>query len=234
MAAISSLHTLLEERCDNRVLRIFGEHVRTQNNFHSRLDEIDHKEVVIRGQRLLNFNAINYLGLEFHPRMIEAAQEAIGRWGTLAGSARAAAEIKAFEKLESRLASFLGVDNVILFTTVTLANHGIIPLLMRKRSLILLDWEAHSSVQQAATEAKGGGAGLLTFKHDDFNELEELLKANRDKYKHIMIALDGIYSMLGTYLNLLNTRNSQKSMMLSFSSTTRTGSAVSVKVAVGS
>lgn len=202
MAAISSLRTLLEERCDNRVLRIFGEHVKTQNNFHSQLEQIDHKEVVIKGQRLLNFNAINYLGLEFHPRMIEAAQEAIGRWGTLAGSARAAAEVSAFEELESRLAGFLGVDNVILFTTVTLANHGIIPLLMRKRSLILLDWEAHSSVQQAATEAKGAGAGLLTFKHDDFDELEELLKTHREKYKHVMIALDGVYSMLGTYLDL--------------------------------
>ena len=202
MAAVSSLHALLEERCDNRVLRIFGEHVKTQSNFHSQLEEIDHKEVVIQGQRLLNFNAINYLGLEFHPRMIEAAQEAIGRWGTLAGSARAAAEVNAFEELESRLANFLGVDNVILFTTVTLANHGVIPLLMRKRSLILLDWEAHCSVQQAATEAKGAGAGLLTFKHDEFGELEDLLKANRDEYKHIMIALDGVYSMLGTYLDL--------------------------------
>ncbi len=198
----SQLHRLLKERTDNRVLRIFGEHVKTQSNFHCQLEQIDHKEVVIQGQRLLNFNAINYLGLEFHPRMIQAAQEAIGRWGTLAGSARAAAEMNAYEELESRLAEFLGVDNVILFTTVTLANHGIIPVLMRKRSLILLDWEAHSSVQQAATEAKGAGAGLLTFKHDDFEELEELLKTNREKYQHIMIALDGVYSMLGTYLDL--------------------------------
>ena len=202
MGEDSSLHALLEERCKNRVLRIFGEHVTTQNNFHSRIEEIDHKEVVIQGRRLLNFNAINYLGLEFHPRMIQAARDALGRWGTLAGSARAAAELNAFEDLETRLAEFLGVDNVILFTTVTLANHGIIPLLMRKRSLILLDWESHSSVQQAALEAKGAGAGLLTFKHDDFDELEELLRTNRDKCRHMMLALDGVYSMLGTYLDL--------------------------------
>lgn len=202
MAANSSLRGLLEERCDSRVLRIFGEHVKTQDNFHSRLEQIDRKEVVIRGQRLLNFNAINYLGLEFHPRMIQAAQKAIAQWGTLAGSARAAAEMDAYEELESRLAGFLGVDNVILFTTVTLANQGIIPLLMRKGSLILLDWEAHSSVQQAAKTAKGSGAGLLTFKHDDFDDLEDLLKTNRQKYKHIMIALDGVYSMLGTFLDL--------------------------------
>jgi len=198
----SALHGLLEDRCGSRVLRIFGEHVKNQSNFHSQLQQIDHKEVMIGGQRLLNFNAINYLGLEFDPRMIEATREAIARWGTLAGSARAAAEMAAYEELEARLAAYLGVDNTIVYTTVTLANQGIIPLLMSKRSLLLVDWESHSSVQQAAKTAKGSGAGLLSFKHDDFDGLEDLLNRHRDEYKHIMIALDGVYSMLGTLVDL--------------------------------
>ena len=198
----SQLHQLLEDRTDNRVLRIFSEHVCQQKNSYSHVDEIGHKEVVIEGRRLLNFNTINYLGLEFHPQMIRASQEAVAKWGTLPGAARAAAEIRLYEEVEDRIAGFLGVDNVILFTTVTLANHGIIPLLMRQGSLILLDWEAHSSVQRAAIEAKGGGATLLNFQHDDFQELEQLLQENRAKHRHAMIALDGIYSMLGTYLDL--------------------------------
>lgn len=198
----TQLDQLLEERTGNRVLRIFGEHVERQKNSYCRIDEIDHKEVVIDGHRLLNFNTINYLGLEFHPRMIEASQEAVAKWGTLPGSARAAAEIRLYEEVEDRIATFLDVDNAILFTTVTMVNHGIIPLLMRQGTLILMDWEAHSSVQRAALEAKGGGATLLNFKHDDFQELEKLLQENRGEYRHVMIALDGIYSMLGTYLDL--------------------------------
>lgn len=198
----SQLNRLIKERTDNRVLRIFGEHVERQKNSYCRVDDIDHKEVVIEGQRLINFNTINYLGLEFHPRMIEASQEAVAKWGTLPGSARAAAEIRLYEEVESRIEQFMGVDNAILFTTVTLANHGIVPLFMRQNTLILMDWEAHSSVQRAAIEAKGGGAALISFKHDDFDELEQLLAENREQYRHVMIGLDGIYSMLGTYLDL--------------------------------
>ncbi|MHB8901408.1 MAG: aminotransferase class I/II-fold pyridoxal phosphate-dependent enzyme [Thermoguttaceae bacterium] len=200
--AESQLQRLLKERTDNRVLRIFGEHVERQKNSYCRIDAVNGKEVVIGGRRLANFNTINYLGLEFHPRMIEASQEAVARWGTLPGSARAAAEICLYEEVEDRIATFMGVDNAILFTTVTMVNHGIIPLLMRQGSLILMDWEAHSSVQRAALEAKGGGATLLNFKHDDFGELARLLEENRAKYRHVMIALDGIYSMLGTFLDL--------------------------------
>jgi 8-amino-7-oxononanoate synthase len=198
----SQLNRLIKERTDNRVLRIFGEHVERQKNSYCRVDEVDHKEVVIEGQRLINFNTINYLGLEFHPRMIEASQGAVAKWGTLPGSARAAAEIGLYEEVENRIEQFMGVDNAILFTTVTLANHGIVPLFMRQNTLILMDWEAHSSVQRAAIEAKGGGATLISFKHDDFDELEQLLAENREQYRHVMIGLDGIYSMLGTYLDL--------------------------------
>jgi 7-keto-8-aminopelargonate synthetase-like enzyme len=198
----SQLQRVVKERADGRVLRIFTEHVQKQKNSYSRLDRIDRKEVVIEGRRLLNFNAINYLGLEFHPRMIRAAQEAIATWGTLAGSARAAAEVGLFAELEARLARFLGVDDAIVFTTVTLANHGVVPLLMRQGTLILLDFEAHSSVRRAAVEAKGGGAAVIDFQHDDFEQLEKLLAENRPKYGHAMIALDGVYSMLGTYVDL--------------------------------
>lgn len=202
MSTNGALGELLKERCSSRVLRIFGEHVKKQRNFYCRLEQIDRKEVVIDGKRLINFNAIDYLGLESHPEMIRASQEAAQQWGTHSGSARAAAELGGYQELEERLGRFLGVDSVIVFTTVTLANHGVIPLLMRQGTLILLDWEAHSSVQRAAIEAKGAGAAMLTFAHDDFKQLEETLKENRAKYRHVMIALDGVYSMLGTYLDL--------------------------------
>ena len=202
MVTNRALERLLQERCGSRVLRIFAEHVKTQKNFHCQLQQIDGKEVMIEGERLINFNAIDYLGLNYHPELIRAAQEASERWGTQAGSARAAAEMAGYQELEDRLARFLGVDSVIVYTTVTLVNHGVVPLLMRKGTLILLDWESHSSVQRAAIEAKGGGAALLTFKHDDFDQLDEMLEANRKKYRHVMIALDGVYSMLGTYLDL--------------------------------
>jgi 7-keto-8-aminopelargonate synthetase-like enzyme len=196
------LTRMLEERSSGRFLRSFAEQARTMPNSYCQLQSIDGRECVIDGKKLLNFNAINYLGLENHPRLIEAAQQAIGRWGTLAGSARAAAEVDLFGTLEDRIAGWLGVDNVIVYTSVTLANHGIIPLLMRKGSLLLMDQEAHNSVQRSGIEAKGAGATVLQFNHDDFPRLEAQLRAHRGQHDHALIALDGVYSMSGTYLNL--------------------------------
>jgi glycine C-acetyltransferase len=202
MSTDSALKELLKERCSGRVLRIFGEHIKTQKNSYCQIQPLDRKEAIIEGKRLINFNAIDYLGLDNHPELVCAAKEGADQWGTSGGSARAAAELVSYEELEGRLARFLGVDNVVVYTTVTLVNHGVIPLLMRQNTLILLDWEAHSSVQRAALEAKGAGAAMLTFTHDDFQQLEQLLEENRPKYRHVMIALDGIYGMLGTYVNL--------------------------------
>ena len=99
-----ALGQLLEDRCGGRVLRIFGEHVKTQKNNYCQLEEVDHKEVVIEGNRLINFNAIDYLGLEYHPEMIRSAQEASARWGTQVGSARAAAEMAGYQELEDHIA----------------------------------------------------------------------------------------------------------------------------------
>ena len=196
------LTRILEDRSSGRFLRTFAEQARSMPNSYCQLQSVDGRECVIDGKKLLNFNAINYLGLENDSRLIEAAREAIGRWGTLAGSARAAAEVKLFGALEDRIAGWLGVDNVIVYTTVTLANHGIIPLLMRKGSLLLMDREAHNSVQRSCIEAKGMGAKVLQFKHDDFRQLEAQLRVHRRQHGHALIALDGVYSMSGTYLNL--------------------------------
>lgn len=183
-------------------MRAFAAQARTMPNSYCQLQSIDGKECVIDGKKLLNFNAINYLGLENHPRLIAAAQQAISQWGTLAGSARSAAEVALFEALENRIADWLGVDNVIVYTTVTLANHGILPLLMRQGSLLVVDREAHNSVQRAAVEAKGGGAKLLQFDHDDFRQLDAHLRTHRGQYDHALIALDGVYSMSGSFLQL--------------------------------
>jgi len=198
----SPLARLLQQRSASRAVQMVADLARHLPNSYCQLQALGGHECVIRGRRLLNFNAINYLGLEEHPEMIAAAQEAIARWGTLAGSSRAAAEVELYEQLENRIAAKLGVDNVIVYPTVTLANHGTIPLLMRKNSLLLIDQEVHNSVQRAAIEAKGAGATLGTFVHDDFKQLETMLATQRARHNHAMIALDGVYSMAGTYLDL--------------------------------
>ena len=103
MSANSPLARLLEERSSGRTVKMVAELARQLPNAYCKLDELGNHECVIGGRRLLNFNAINYLGLEQHPEMIAAAQEGIARWGTLAGSSRAAAEVGLYEELEAAL-----------------------------------------------------------------------------------------------------------------------------------
>jgi 8-amino-7-oxononanoate synthase len=202
MSTTTPFSRLLKDRSGNRMMRWVADHAKLLPSSNCQLQAIHDRECVFGGKPMVNFNAINYLGLESHPALISAAQEAVARWGTLAGSSRAAAELDLFNTLEDRIAGYLGVDNVIVYTTVTLVNHGIVPLLMRKDSLLLMDQEVHNSVQRAGIEAKGAGATVMTFTHDDFAQLEEMLRQHRERHEHAMIALDGVYSMQGTYLDL--------------------------------
>ena len=197
----SPLVRMLEDRSQGRFLQLYAQLASSLPNAYCQLESIDGRECVINGKRLVNFNAINYLGLENHPRLIHAAQQRcpLGHAGRLG---RAAAETRPVRGLEDRIAGWLGVDNVIVYTTVTLANHGVIPLLMRKGSLLLMDQEVHNSVQRSGVEARGAGATVLTFPHDNFELLEAQLREHRPQHDHVLIALDGIYSMSGTYLNL--------------------------------
>jgi 7-keto-8-aminopelargonate synthetase-like enzyme len=65
-----------------------------------------------------------------------------------------------------------------------------------------MDQEVHNSVHRSGIEAKGAGAMVMQFPHDDFGLLEAQLLTHRQRYDHAMIAVDGVYSMSGTYLNL--------------------------------
>src|SRR5688572_28529329 len=95
--ASGSLNQLLQERTESRVLRIFSEHVQRQRNSFCQIDQIDGKYITIGGRRLLNFNSVNYLGTQFHPHVIQATQEAVAKWGSHAGTARAAGEMTLYE-----------------------------------------------------------------------------------------------------------------------------------------
>jgi len=103
--------------------------------------------LVVDGKRVLNFCSNNYLGLANHPRLVQAAKEAIDRYGVGPGAVRTiAGTMDLHVELERRLAAFKGVEAAITFQSGFNANLGTIPALVGKEDVIFSDELNHASI----------------------------------------------------------------------------------------
>ena len=148
-----------------------------------------------RGRRLLSFSCNDYLNLTQHPTIIEAAVAATWRYGVGAGASRlVTGNHPLYATLEARLARLKGTDDCCVFGSGYLANTGIIPTLIGKPDLILIDELAHACLWAGAQLS---GATILPFRHNDLANLTDRLASNRGAHRHTMIATDGVFSMDG-------------------------------------
>ena len=151
--------------------------------------------MVRHGKRLLSFSCNDYLNLTQHPAIQEAAIAAVRTHGVGAGASRlVTGNHPLFSELETRLARLKGTEAACVFGSGYLANLGIIATLMGRNDLVLVDELSHSCILSGG-ELSGGA--LMTFRHNDMAHAEELLKEHRTKYRHAMIATDGVFSMDG-------------------------------------
>ncbi|MFT5174133.1 MAG: 8-amino-7-oxononanoate synthase [Gammaproteobacteria bacterium] len=152
--------------------------------------------VTIRnGKRLLSFACNDYLNLSQHPAVKQAASDAIARYGVSSGASRlVTGNHPLFRELESRLAALKGTDDACVFGSGYLANLGIIPALIGPGDLLLADELSHACLLAAGTLCKGR---VMTFRHNDLEHLNELLREHRGNYRHAMIVTDGVFSMDG-------------------------------------
>ena len=130
--------------------------------------------------------------------MIEATRQ----WGTHNGASRAFSTVELCHEAERRLARWLGVEDTFIFPSVTLANIGLIPAVVAKGDLLVVDRLSHDSIQQAAKIAAGNGAVLREL-HPCCPEALENILAN-EQYQGCVVAVDGVYSMTGKIPRLPN------------------------------
>ena len=149
------------------------------------------------GLRLVNFGSDSFLGLDQDPRVQEALVRGVATWGTHNGASRAFASVEANVVAEERLAKWLGTEAVVMYPSVTLANHGAIPGLAGKADVIVTDEQAHNSIHEATKIARGNGVRTATFAYCDPEDLQRTLNKVRP-YRFALIAVDGVYSMTGT------------------------------------
>ncbi len=150
--------------------------------------------VTHKGKNLVMMSSNNYLGLTHDPRVIDAAIEAVKYWGTgCTGSRFLNGNLVLHEKLESKLAEFLGTEAAIVFASGFLANQGAIPALAGKGDYIFSDAENHACIIEGC---KASDAETLVYNHNDMDHLEKLLQSvPLDAGK--LIVTDGVFSMTG-------------------------------------
>ncbi|HZY91406.1 MAG TPA: aminotransferase class I/II-fold pyridoxal phosphate-dependent enzyme [Thermoplasmata archaeon] len=152
----------------------------------------------IDGKRVLMFCSNNYLGLSNHPRLKEAALEAVRTHGVGSGSVRPiAGTMDLHMELERRLARFKHAEASLVYQTGFAANAGLIPQLAGDTDLIVSDELNHGSIIDGVRLSK---ADKAVYRHSNVADLERVLEEaerHRPEYRRILVITDGVFSMDG-------------------------------------
>ncbi len=148
------------------------------------------------GREVINLCANNYLGLAQHPALLAAAHAALERFGYGLASVRFICGTQTVHReLEKALASFLGTEEAILYSSCFDANGGVFEALLDERDAIISDTLNHASIIDGIRLTK---AHRYLFAHKDLDQLEQRLgEARRDGRRRILVVSDGVFSMDG-------------------------------------
>ena len=159
---------------------------------------------VIDGREVITLSSNNYLGLNTHPRLRDAALEATRRFGAGSGAVRTiAGTMSIHEELEARLATFKHVEAVLTFQSGFTCNTGVIPILAPEGAVIVSDALNHASIIDGIRLTK---AERRIFPHADIDGLRAALREVRDapggSQRTVLVITDGVFSMDGDIARL--------------------------------
>lgn len=158
------------------------------------LDRSEGTEVVFEGRRIIMCGSNNYLGLTMHPKVRDAAKNAIDLYGTsCTGSRFLNGNMTIIEDLERQLAEWVGKEAALVFSTGMQVNLGTISALIGKEDVVILDKEDHASIVDGARLSMGK---IERFRHNDVGHLERVLKSLPDEVGKLLV-VDGLFSMEG-------------------------------------
>jgi glycine C-acetyltransferase len=154
---------------------------------------------VQRDRDVLNFCANNYLGLANHPTLVQAAKEALDRYGYGMASVRfICGTLDIHRELEQRLSQFLGTEDTILYSSCFDANGGLFEAVLGEQDAVISDSLNHASIIDGIRLCK---AQRFRYTSGDMNELQaQLIAAKSARFR--LIATDGVFSMDGTIAKL--------------------------------
>lgn len=157
-------------------------------------DDSEGTVVIYEGREILMIGSNNYLGLTTHPHVREAAAQAVHDYGTsCTGSRFMNGTLALHHELEERLASFIGKEKVLVFSTGYQTNLGVISAIAGRGDVVVTDKEDHASIIDGTILSM---AEMKRFRHSDMADLERVL-ARLPKDVGKIVIVDGVYSMGG-------------------------------------
>ncbi|HNR07574.1 MAG TPA: pyridoxal phosphate-dependent aminotransferase family protein [Saprospiraceae bacterium] len=162
--------------------------------YYREMDSAQDAEMMADGRKILMFGSNSYLGLTNHPKVKEAAIQAIREYGTgVSGSRLLNGNLRIHRELEERLAAFVGKEDAVVVSTGFQANLAAIPPIIDRSGYLIMDKLSHASILESAALSFGRKS---KFEHDDLNSLEDKLSiCPADATK--MVVTEGVFSMDG-------------------------------------
>lgn len=153
-------------------------------------------KIRIKGKELINFGSNDYLGFSNHPEVVEAAIEALHKYGFGSGASRLLSGGSIIHRrLEERIASFKDAEDSILFNSGYAANTGVIPAITNMDDLILSDELNHASIIDGCKLSK---AKKILYRHRDIGHIKEIISKETAEIKgKVVIVTDSVFSMDG-------------------------------------
>jgi 8-amino-7-oxononanoate synthase len=160
-----------------------------------RLESAAAPVVEMEGERRIMLGSNNYLGLTADPRVIEAAHDAIRRYGTgVTGSRLLNGTLDLHLELEAELAGWMGTEDALVFSTGHQANLGAIGTILGPEDTVVVDSGDHASILDGVLLSR---AKLRAFRHNRLDLLEKRLVQAEADGGGILVVVDGVFSMEG-------------------------------------
>jgi glycine C-acetyltransferase len=169
-----------------------------QKGTHFKLRVLDDEQAPVctfDGKKVINLASNNYLGLTTHPKLREAAIDAVKKYGAGSGAVRTiAGTMKIHMELEEKIARFKNVEACVVFQSGFTANAGTVSSVLGKGDWIISDELNHASIIDGARLSR---ANIKVFRHKDVAHAEEILKEIQHESGRKLLITDGVFSMDG-------------------------------------
>src|SRR5437868_13109342 len=159
------------------------------------LEDEQAPECTVDGKHVINLASNNYLGLTTHPKLREAAEAAIKKYGVGSGAVRTVSGTMTIHmELEEKIARFKNTEACVVFQSGFAANAGTVSAILGKEDFIISDELNHASIIDGARLSR---AKIKVFRHKDTAQAEERLASVKDQPGKKLLIIDGVFSMDG-------------------------------------
>jgi len=159
------------------------------------IDEIDGRMIRIGDHWLADFASCNYLGFDLDPEIMDAVEPMVRAWGTHPSWSRLLGNPRPYIEIEERLTELLGAPDTLVLPTISHIHTTVIPVLAGEGT-VLMDSQAHKTIYDGCSIARGRGANLVRFAANDPGALERELR-QAPAHGPRLVCMDGVNSMTG-------------------------------------